>query len=79
MSSAAPRAVKPTSDLDLAVEFFDVDEADAELICNARAWKAELTRLTSITVKDLYHRTAEPVANGAVMRVFSHQRAGNFP
>ena len=49
------------SDLDLAFEFADVDEADAELICKAAAWKAELSLLTGITVKDLYHSTAAPV------------------
>jgi predicted nucleotidyltransferase len=69
--SYARGEAKPDSDLDLAVEFVGVGEADAELICNAQAWKAELTRLTGITVKHLYHRTAEPVANGAVVQVFS--------
>jgi predicted nucleotidyltransferase len=62
---------QPGSDLDLAFEFTGVDEADAELICNAKAWKIELTRLAGITVKDLYHRTAAPVRNGAVVLVFS--------
>ena len=59
-----------TSDLDLAFEFTDVDEADAELISNAKAWKAELTQLTGITVKDLYHSTATPVRSGPTVQVF---------
>ena len=58
------------SDLDLAFEFTDVDEADVELICNATAWKSELTQLTGIMVKDLYHSTAAPVRNGPTVRVF---------
>jgi predicted nucleotidyltransferase len=68
--SYANGAAQPGSDLDLAFEFTGVDEADAELICNAKAWKAELTRLTGITVKDLYRSTAAPVRNGAVLLVF---------
>jgi predicted nucleotidyltransferase len=58
------------SDLDLAFEFADVDEADAELICNARVWKAELTTLTGIIVKDLYLSTAQPVTSGPTVCVF---------
>ncbi len=65
---------KPDSDLDLAIEFDGVDEADAELINNRAAWKAELAQLTGITVKDLYHRDAKPVTDGVVVQVFS--RAG---
>lgn len=68
--SYASDAAQPGSDLDLAFEFTGVDEADDELICNAKAWKTELTRLTGITVKDLYHSTAAPVKNGAVLLVF---------
>jgi predicted nucleotidyltransferase len=60
-----------TSDLDLAFEFTDVDEPDAELISNATAWKTELTRLTGIAVKDLYHSAAKPVRAGPTVRVFS--------
>ena len=44
---------------------------DAELIYNSKAWKTELTRLTGITVKDLYHSTAAPVRDGPTMQVFS--------
>jgi len=65
--SYARGEAKPDSDLDLAFEFTDVDEPDAELICNAKAWKNELTRLT---VKDLYHNSAAPVRNGPAVRVF---------
>ena len=68
--SYARGAAQPDSDLDLAFEFTGVDEADAELIYNARAWKIELTRLTGITVKDLYHSTAAPVRNGVTVRAF---------
>jgi predicted nucleotidyltransferase len=75
--SYARGAAQPGSDLDLAFEFTGVDEADAELICNAKAWKTELTRLTGITVKDLYHSTAAPVRNGTAVLVFS--RPGDFP
>jgi predicted nucleotidyltransferase len=59
------------SDLDLAFEFKDANEADAELISNAQAWKTELTRLTGIPVKDLYHSDAKPVRDGPTVRVFS--------
>ena len=58
------------SDLDLAFEFVDVDEPDAELISNASAWKSELTQLTGITVKDLYHLSSPKVQNSKVIRVF---------
>jgi predicted nucleotidyltransferase len=69
--SYARGAAQPDSDLDLAFEFTGVDEPDAELICNAKAWKTELTRLTGITVKDLYHSTAAPVRNHTTVLVFS--------
>ena len=68
--SYARGAAQPDSDLDLAFDSIGVDEADAELICNAKTWKTELTGLTGITVKDPYHRTAAPVENGAVFLVF---------
>jgi len=68
--SYASGAAQPGSDLDLAFEFTGADEADAELICNAKTWKTELTLLTGITVKDLYHSTAAPVKNGVVLLVF---------
>jgi predicted nucleotidyltransferase len=68
--SYARGEAQSNSDLDLAFEFTDVDEADAELICNAKAWKVELTQLTGITVKDLYHSTSAPVRRGPTVRVF---------
>jgi predicted nucleotidyltransferase len=68
--SYARGEAQPDSDLDLAFNFTNVDEADAELICNARAWKTELTRLTGITVKDLYHSDAAPVRCGPMVQVF---------
>ena len=68
--SYARGEAQPGSDLDLAFDFTGVDEADAELICNAKAWKTELTRLTGITVKDLYQSTAAPVKDGPTVRVF---------
>ena len=61
----------PCSDLDLASAFTNVDEPDAELISNAKAWKTELTQLTGIPVNDLYHSTAMPVRDGPKVRVFS--------
>jgi predicted nucleotidyltransferase len=69
--SYARSEARPGSDLDLAFEFTGVDEADAELICNSKAWKTELSRLTGITVKDLYHSTAAPVRDGPTVQVFS--------
>ena len=51
------------SDLDLAFDFVGVDESLAELIVNALPWKAELTHLTGLVVKDLYLST-DPVAKG---------------
>jgi predicted nucleotidyltransferase len=68
--SYARGEARPGSDLDLAFEFTGVDEADAELICNAKAWKAELILLTGIAVKDLYHSTAAPARNGPTVQVF---------
>ena len=62
---------RPDSDLDIALEFTGVDEDDAELIENAAAWKAELTQLTGISVKDIYHRAAEPVRNGPSVPIFT--------
>jgi predicted nucleotidyltransferase/uncharacterized protein YodC (DUF2158 family) len=58
------------SDLDIALEFQNVDEDDAELICNRAAWKAELTQITGITVKDIYHVAAKPVTSGPRVQVF---------
>jgi len=61
---------QPDSDIDLAFELTDVDEADAELICNAAAWKAEVRQVTGIVVKDVYHRNSKPVMAGPVVQVF---------
>ena len=61
---------KINSDLDIALEFQNVDEDDAELICNISAWKAELTQIKGIIVKDIYHARAEPVMNGHRIQVF---------
>jgi hypothetical protein len=59
MSSAATRAARrnPVPILILLSSLQGVDEADAELICNA------------ITVKDLYHSTAAPMNSDAVLLV----------
>lgn len=58
------------SDLDLAFEFMDSDDGLSELITNARAWKAELSRLTGIIVKDLCLSIDKP-AQGIRLKVFS--------
>ena len=58
----------PESDLDLAV---DVADGDAELICNSRAWRAELAKLTGLEIGPFYHLTATPVASGPKVLVFS--------
>ena len=60
------------SDLDLAFDFTDPTEALSELIENAAAWKAELTQLTGITVKDLYLSTDSP-AQGPRLEVFRRE------
>ena len=52
--SRAKGSARPDPDLDLAFDFVDtVDDALAELIENAGAWKIELSKLTGIIVKDL--------------------------
>jgi predicted nucleotidyltransferase len=61
-----------TSDLDLAFEFMDVHVPLVELITNARAWKAEVSRLTGLVVKDVYLSTS-PVAQRDRVLVFSRQ------
>jgi predicted nucleotidyltransferase len=66
--SYARGEARSDSDLDIAIEFQLVDDEDAELICNRAAWKAELTQITGIIVKDIYHATAEVV--GPRVRVF---------
>jgi predicted nucleotidyltransferase len=71
--SYAQGATKPDSDLDLAFEFnAAVDDALSELICNAQAWKAELTQLTGIVVKDLYLST-DAAARGPKVLVFRRE------
>lgn len=67
--SYARNEARPDSDLDLAFEFLDPDDALAELITNAAAWKAELTKLTGILVKDLYLDNDVP-AQGPRVEVF---------
>jgi predicted nucleotidyltransferase len=61
-----------TPDLDLAFEFMDVNVPFVELIINARAWKAEASRLTGLVVKDVYLSTS-PVAQRDRVLVFSRQ------
>jgi predicted nucleotidyltransferase len=56
------------SDLDLAV---DVADDDVDLVCNSRAWRAELAELTGLEVGPFYHVTAKPVASGLKVLVFS--------
>jgi predicted nucleotidyltransferase len=68
--SYARNEARPDSDLDIAFDFTIVDEADAELICNAKMWKAELTKTTGVTVKDLYHYVDAVVQSGPTVRVF---------
>jgi predicted nucleotidyltransferase len=67
--SYARGEARPDSDLDLAFDFIDMDEALAELIDNAAAWKAEVRQLTSITVKDVYLST-DKVAQGTRVLIF---------
>ena len=61
-----------TSDLDLAFEFMNVHVPFVELITNAQAWKAEVSRLTGLVVKDVYLSTS-PVAQRDRVLVFSRQ------
>ncbi len=69
--SYAKGEARADSDLDLAFEFVDgLDDPLAELIENAAAWKAELTALAGITVKDLYLHSDEVVGSERVT-VFS--------
>lgn len=52
--SRARGAARPDSDLDLAFDLMPADGEDlAELIQNAAKWKAELSALTGLQVKDL--------------------------
>jgi predicted nucleotidyltransferase len=59
----------PESDLDLCFEFFDADDALVELIERAASWKAELSLLTGLVVKDLYLST-DCAAQGYRVQVF---------
>jgi predicted nucleotidyltransferase len=52
--SRASGVSEPWSDLDLAFEFDGIDDDLAELIENSSAWKAELSSLLGLVVKDLY-------------------------
>jgi predicted nucleotidyltransferase len=61
-----------TFDLDLAFEFVGVGQDFVELTTNARAWKAEVSRLTGLVVKDVYLSTS-PVAQRDRVLVFSRQ------
>jgi predicted nucleotidyltransferase len=61
-----------TSDLDLAFEFMDVHVPLVELTTNARAWKAGVSRLTGLVVKEVYLSTS-PVAQRDRVLVFSRQ------
>jgi predicted nucleotidyltransferase len=71
--SYARGAAESDSDLDLAFEFtVAADDALSELICNAQAWKAELTELTGIVVKDLCLST-DAAARGQKVLVFSRE------
>jgi Nucleotidyltransferase domain len=55
--SYARGEARPDSDLDLAFDFIDADEALSEMIERAAAWKAELSQLTGIMIKDVYLTT----------------------
>jgi len=71
--SYARGEARPDSDLDLAFEFTGVDEDEAELITNSAPWKAELTRLTGIAIKDVYLRTSDPVKRSLVVVQVFHR------
>jgi predicted nucleotidyltransferase len=70
--SRAGGSAHSDSDLDLAFDFIDVDEPLAELIANAAQWKAELTDLTGIIVKDVYLST-DAAVRGARLLIFSRE------
>lgn len=44
---------RPDSDLDIALEFVDVDEELSALIVHRARWKRELSELTGLVVKDI--------------------------
>jgi predicted nucleotidyltransferase len=70
--SYARGEARPDSDLDIAVEFTAVDDDLAELIFNCASWKAELTALTGIIVKDIYLATDAPPRTGS--KICVHER-----
>jgi len=77
--SRARGDARPDSDLDLAFDLMPADGAElAELIENAAMWKAEVSTLTDLIVKDLYLRS-DPVVSGAVVTVFRRAGAGQEP
>lgn len=61
--SYAKGTAHSTSDLDLAFEFAGVDDPLSELIENAAAWKAEVSLLTGLVVKDFYLSTDAAAQN----------------
>ena len=66
--SYAKGTATPSSDLDLAFDFIEsVDDSLAELIMNANAWKAEVTTLTGIPVKDVYLTNSHVVINSVIV------------
>jgi predicted nucleotidyltransferase len=67
--SYAEGTARRDSDLDLAFDFMNVDEPLSELIENAADWKAELSRLTGIVVKDVYLVT-DAVSRGPKVLIF---------
>lgn len=68
--SYARGEARPDSDLDLAIDFMDQDDALPELIVNAAAWKAELCQLTGIVVKDIYLIT-DTIVRGPKVMIFT--------
>ena len=65
--SYARGEARPDSDLDIAI---DVNGDDVELIENRRFWKAELTQLTGIEVKDIYRSNAAPVLRSTIVLIY---------
>jgi predicted nucleotidyltransferase len=65
--SRADGTASADSDLDLAFDFINVDEADAELIHNAARWKAEIHRLTGLVVNDVLLNTSPKMQEPRVL------------